>query len=242
VAFFPAKQMKVTNNISTLSVQERQSAISKVIDPTFVCTAFKEPRFYLFSRREPMISAEQGRDLHNERIQQLLPVPKKSQKNLLPNKVVMFTSKGEIYLELYPQLCPKTVENFVTHAKNGYYNNMIFHRVIKGFMVQTGDPEGDGTGGESIWGAEFADELHPDLRHEEPFTLSMANCGPNTNASQFFITTVPCPWLDDKHTVFGKVTKGMNAVTDIESVRVDKDNKPLMEVKLHSIRVKESEE
>jgi len=78
---------------------------------------------------------------------------------------------------------PKTVENFVTHAKNNYYNNMIFHRVIKGFMVQTGDPEGDGTGGDSIWGNEFADEISPDLKHDEPFTLSMANCGANTNAS-----------------------------------------------------------
>jgi peptidylprolyl isomerase domain and WD repeat-containing protein 1 len=80
-------------------------------------------------------------------------------------------------------LAPKTVENFVTHAKNNYYNNMIFHRVIKGFMVQTGDPEGDGTGGDSIWGHEFADEICPDLKHDEPFTLSMANCGANTNAS-----------------------------------------------------------
>lgn len=106
-------------------------------------------------------------------------------------------------------------------------------------MVQTGDPEGDGTGGDSIWGHEFADEFHPNLKHDQPFTLSMANCGANTNASQFFISTVPCPWLDGKHTVFGRVTKGMSAVTDIESVRVDKENKPLIEVKLHSIRVKE---
>lgn len=83
-------------------------------------------------------------------------------------------------------------------------------------MVQTGDPEGDGTGGDSIWGHEFENEIHPDLGHDQPFTLSMANCGPNTNASQFFIPTAPCPWLDGKHTVFGRVTKGMAAVTDIE--------------------------
>ena len=133
----------------------------------------------------------------------------------LPNQVVIYTSKGEIHCELYPQ-CQKTVENFTTHAKNGYYSNMIFHRVIKGFMVQTGCPEGNGTAGESIWGGEFEDEIRQTLSHTEPGTLSMANCGKNTNASQFYITTVPCPWLDGKHTVFGKVTKGMEVVNDIE--------------------------
>ncbi len=149
---------------------------------------------------------------------------------------------GEIYCDLYPNECPKTCENFITHCRNGYYNNLKFHRVIKGFMIQTGDPEGDGTGGESIWGKEFADEFHPSLSHDTPFTLSMANCGPNTNASQFFITTVPCPWLDQKHTVFGRVTKGAGAVMDIETVRVDADHKPLIDVKMHSIRVKDLEE
>ena len=97
--------------------------------------------------------------------------------------MVIYTSKGEIYCDLFPTKCPKTVENFTTHAKNGYYNNMIFHRVIKGFMVQTGCPDGDGTGGDSIWGKEFADEICDELTHEQPFTLSMANCGPGTNAS-----------------------------------------------------------
>ena len=129
----------------------------------------------------------------------------------LADKAVMYTTMGEIHLQLYPQDCPKTVENFVTHARNGYYDNLIFHRVIRSFMIQTGDPDGDGTGGSSIWGDEFEDEIRPNLIHES-FTLSMANAGPNTNASQFFITTVPCPWLDGKHTVFGKVTRGMEVV------------------------------
>lgn len=111
-------------------------------------------------------------------------------------------------MTLYPDECPKTVENFVTHSRNNYYNGVIFHRVIKSFMVQTGDPEGDGTGGTSIWGEEFEDEFHEKLNHDEPFMLSMANCGRNTNGSQFFITTVPCPWLNNKHTVFGKVSRG----------------------------------
>lgn len=166
---------------------------------------------------------------------------KPTKKNALPTKVVIYTSMGEIYCDLYPNECPKTVENFTTHAKNGYYNNLIFHRVIKGFMVQTGCPEGDGTGGVSIWGGNFEDEIHDSLKHEKPFVLSMANCGVNTNGSQFFITTVPCPWLDGKHTVFGKVTSGQSAVTDIENVRVDKEHKPLVDVKLHSIRVKDLE-
>ena len=109
---------------------------------------------------------------------------------------------------MYPQECPKTVENFTTHAKNGYYSNLIFHRVVKGFMIQTGDPAGDGSGGTSIWGYEFEDEISDKLKHKEPFVLAMANCGKNTNGSQFYITTVPCPWLDGKHTVFGRVTKG----------------------------------
>lgn len=103
----------------------------------------------------------------------------------------------------------------MTHCRNGYYDSHIFHRVIKGFMIQTGDPNGDGTGGTSIWGVEFEDELRDHLKHDA-FTLSMANAGPHTNGSQFFITTVACPWLDGKHTVFGRVTRGSEVVTDIE--------------------------
>ena len=169
-----------------------------------------------------------------------MPVTQKSAKEIaLPNQVVIYTSKGEIHCELYPAQCPKTVENFITHAKNGYYNNLIFHRVIKGFMIQTGCPKGDGTGGESIWGDVFEDEIRATLRHTDPGTLAMANCGKNTNGSQFYITTVPAHWLDGKHTVFGKVIKGMEVVTDIESARVDSEEKPLMDVKMQSIRIKE---
>ena len=98
---------------------------------------------------------------------------------------------GDVHIKLFPDLTPKTIENFVTHARNGYYNGHLFHRVIKGFMIQTGDPKGDGTGGTSIWGTDFEDEFHPSLRHDRPYTVSMANAGPGTNGSQFFITTVP---------------------------------------------------
>jgi peptidylprolyl isomerase domain and WD repeat-containing protein 1 len=101
---------------------------------------------------------------------------------------IIHTTYGDIHIRLFPDAAPKAVENFVTHAKKGYYNNVIFHRVIRKFMIQTGDPLGDGTGGESIWGRDFEDEFST-LKHDRPYTVSMANAGPGTNASQFFITT-----------------------------------------------------
>jgi peptidylprolyl isomerase domain and WD repeat-containing protein 1 len=126
-----------------------------------------------------------------------------------------------------------------TLCRNGYYNNIIFHRVIKGFMIQTGDPTGTGSGGESMWGNEFEDEFVRTLRHDRPFTVSMANAGPNTNGSQFFITTVPAPWLDNKHTVFGRVTKGFDVVTKIENVKVNKADKPTEgDIKIQGVQVK----
>lgn len=130
-------------------------------------------------------------------------------------KVVIKTDKGDIELELYAQQTPKTVQNFATLAKRGYYNGISFHRVIDNFMIQGGDPTGTGAGGESIYGGKFEDEIVPSLKHDGPGVLSMANAGPNTNGSQFFITHVATPWLDGKHTVFGKVTKGMDVVNAI---------------------------
>ena len=104
-------------------------------------------------------------------------------------------------------------------------------------MIQTGDPDGDGTGGVSIWGYEFEDEFNDKLNHDEPFMLSMANAGPHTNASQFFITTVPTPWLNKKHTVFGKVIRGQEVVKEIEKLRTDDKAKPLMDVKIQTIKI-----
>ena len=122
------------------------------------------------------------------------------------------TDKGDITVQLFADKTPKTVNNFVFLAKQGFYDGTIFHRVIKDFMAQGGDPTGTGRGGP---GYDFADEFHPSLRHDKPGILSMANAGPNTNGSQFFITHVPTPWLDRKHSVFGQVTQGMEVVLAI---------------------------
>merc|ERR1712087_430521 len=180
-----------------------------------------KPRFFLFSTREPPEStADYGRDIFNEKPtkEDAAVAASIRTENPLGKQATIHTTMGDIVVKLFFQECPKSVENFTVHSKNGYYDNTIFHRVIQGFMIQTGDPQGDGTGGESIWGGEFEDEFHRSLKHDRPFTLSMANAGPNTNGSQFFITTVPCPWLDSKHTVFGRVLEGANVVAACERV------------------------
>ena len=123
------------------------------------------------------------------------------------------TSRGAIKINLYDDKVPKTVANFEKLAKQGFYNGLKFHRVIPEFMIQTGCPQGTGTGGP---GYKFADEFHPDLKHSGPGVLSMANAGPNTNGSQFFITHVATPWLDGKHSVFGQVTEGQDIVDAIK--------------------------
>ncbi len=127
-------------------------------------------------------------------------------------KCTIETNKGDIVLELYDSRAPKTVANFEKLANEGFYNGLTFHRVIPDFMVQAGCPQGTGTGGP---GYTFEDEFHPELRHTGPGILSMANAGPNTNGSQFFITHVACPWLDGKHAVFGSVTSGQDVVDSI---------------------------
>ncbi len=179
--------------------------------------------------------------------------------------VTVHTNLGDFTLELFPEVAPKTVENFVTHAKNGYYDGVIFHRVIEDFMIQGGDPTGTGMGGESIYGRTFEDEFS-----REAFnlygTLSMANAGPNTNGSQFFIVTakqVPAqmlkqlkdggwpeeiveeyakvggtPWLDHRHTVFGRVVEGKDVVLKIEGVERNAQDRPLEDVVIESMDVK----
>ncbi|KAL9951876.1 hypothetical protein ACROYT_G044615 [Oculina patagonica] len=187
-------------------------------------------------------SGESDRDVFNEKPtrEEILAATQGSEgTKKLPNEATLHTTMGDITFKLFSKECPKTVENFATHSENGYYNTNIFHRVIHQFMIQTGDPEGDGTGGESIWGGEFEDEFHRNLRHDRPYTVSMANAGPNTNGSQFFITVVPTPWLDNKHTVFGRVSKGMDVADAISKVKTNpKDDKPYEEIKIINVSLK----
>ncbi len=135
----------------------------------------------------------------------------------------MQTEKGEIVLSLFAEETPNTVNNFIFLARQGFYDGTTFHRVIRDFMVQGGDPTGTGTGGP---GYRFADEFHPSLKHDRPGILSMANAGPNTNGSQFFITHVPTPWLDGRHSVFGQVTSGLDVVLAIPERDPQRANTP----------------
>ncbi|MDR2199687.1 MAG: peptidylprolyl isomerase [Deltaproteobacteria bacterium] len=145
------------------------------------------------------------------------------------------TSKGNFEVELFSDLAPKTVDNFVSLANKKYYDGTIFHRVISDFMIQGGDPTGTGTGGP---GYVIKDEFGAGLSHDAAGTLSMANAGPDTGGSQFFITLVPTKWLDGKHAVFGKVVKGMDVVQAIGAVKTNQSDRPLEEVRIISLAIK----
>jgi len=146
--------------------------------------------------------------------------------------VTFQTTAGDFKCELYWNEAPKTCKNFVELARKGYYNNCIFHRVIKDFMIQTGDPTGTGRGGTSIYGDKFADEITKSLKHTGAGILSMANSGPNTNGSQFFVTLAPTPWLDGKHTIFGRISSGIQVVDRIGRVETDANDRPRETVKI----------
>ncbi|HBR94469.1 MAG TPA: peptidylprolyl isomerase [Opitutae bacterium] len=146
--------------------------------------------------------------------------------------IVLETTQGDVEIELFPSIAPLAVANFVGHIQDGYYNDLIFHRVIDGFMIQGGDPLGSGTGGESIWGKNFPDEFSEEARFDSEGMLAMANSGPMTNGSQFFITTSNPEWLNDKHTIFGKVVKGYDNVVKIEKVETGAGDKPVEEQKI----------
>jgi len=226
--------------------KEGESSTAPINDTLVLAMAYNQRRFYVFSHIDPVqdpeapVDALTRRDVWNEapsaadRFAVGGPSDAGASKKLA-KKAVLRTTMGDIHIQLFGSQVPKTVENFVGHSKAGYYDDVIFHRVIKGFMLQTGDPLGDGTGGESIWGGEFEDEFVPGLRHDRPFTVSMANAGPNTNGSQFFITTVPTNWLDNKHTVFGRVVQGMDVCTAIENVKTDDLDKPLEEIRILNV-------
>jgi len=141
--------------------------------------------------------------------------------------VVLETNQGNIELEMNAKVAPKAVENFTTHVKNGYYNGIIFHRVIKGFMIQGGDPTGTGTGGASIWKKDFDNEYAANVVFDKPYILAMANRGPNTNGSQFFITTAATPHLNGGYTIFGKVVAGQDVVQKIENTKTAAMDRPV---------------
>jgi peptidyl-prolyl cis-trans isomerase A (cyclophilin A) len=161
----------------------------------------------------------------------------------------LMTTQGTVTVRLFPDHAPKTVRNFVELAEGGrewtnpvtraktkdkLYDGTIFHRVITGFMIQAGDPLGNGTGGP---GYKFADEIHPDLGFDRPYLLGMANAGPGTNGSQFFITTVPTPWLTGKHTIFGEVISGADVVENISRVPTVPGDRPVTDVVLQSVTI-----
>ena len=146
---------------------------------------------------------------------------------------------GSFKIELFTDLAPITTKNFIDLSKKGFYDGVIFHRVIDAFMIQGGDPTGTGRGGP---GYTIPDEFDPELRHDKPGILSMANAGPNTGGSQFFITLVPTPWLDGRHAIFGTVVEGMDIVSAIGSTETGPGDKPVVDVTINTITIEEKEE
>ena len=153
----------------------------------------------------------------------------------MTNKIAIFnTTQGNFKIELFQDKAPITVGNFMKLVNQGFYNGLIFHRVIPGFMIQSGCPHGTGRGGP---GYTIPDEFHPSLKHDQKGIVSMANAGPNTGGSQFFITVAPTPWLDKHHSVFGKVIDGYDVVESISKVQKDRNDKPLKDVVINSIHI-----
>ncbi len=156
----------------------------------------------------------------------------------MPNRIARFeTSRGTFSIELFEQRAPRTTANFIELVGKGFYDHLVFHRVIDGFMIQGGCPKGMGTGGP---GYQIDDEFHPELRHDGPGVLSMANAGPNTGGSQFFITLAATPWLDDHHAVFGKVTGGQEVIQQIGQVPTDRRDRPLQDVTIQTVTIAEA--
>jgi peptidylprolyl isomerase len=167
-----------------------------------------------------------------------LSLTQAQESNVKSTTVVLETNQGNIELTLYPDKAPKAVENFVGLVKKGYYDGLLFHRVIKGFMIQGGDPTGTGSGGTSIWGTDFADEINPDLSFDKPGILAMANRGPDTNGSQFFITTAVTTWLNGHYTIFGAVSNGYDSVAKIESSTTGQGDRPVQDQKIIKAYIK----
>ncbi len=155
--------------------------------------------------------------------------------------IALKTNQGTIKIKLYPDIAPKTCENFIGLVKKGYYDGLIFHRVIPGFMIQGGDPTGTGMGGESVWGGKFEDEFSSKVEFNKPGILAMANSGPGTNGSQFFITVAETPWLNGHHTIFGEVIEGMDIVEKIVNTSRGANDRPNEEQKIIKAYLPENE-
>jgi peptidylprolyl isomerase len=152
--------------------------------------------------------------------------------------MIMETTEGTLEIALKPAIAPKACENFMKLAEKKYYDGLVFHRIIKDFMIQGGDPKGNGTGGQSIWGKPFEDEFSSSCQFDRPGLLAMANSGPHTNGSQFFITTVETPWLNNRHTIFGEVVKGYEVVEKLEKTATDRMDRPKVPQKILKVYLK----
>ncbi|CAJ2508435.1 Uu.00g134610.m01.CDS01 [Anthostomella pinea] len=198
-------------------------------------------------KHEPQLSSQMGQNQQTSHVgqqqssssgqQTSATAPSTSGQAETGEGVILHTTLGDITIALYRDETPKTCKNFSELARTGKYDNVVFHRIIPGFMIQGGDPTGTGSGGSSIYGSKFEDEIVGTLRHEDKGTLSMANSGPGTNGSQFFITLGATPHLNGKHTVFGHVVQGMDVVDKLGAVRTDGSDRPLQEVKIESCEV-----
>jgi len=168
-----------------------------------------------------------------------LPTTSQGQNAMNDKPIVVFeTTQGTIEIQLFPDIAPKTCENMIGLVEKGYYDGVIFHRIIKNFMIQGGDPTGTGRGGESLWGGKFEDEVTEAIEFDRKGLLAMANAGPNTNGSQFFITTVATPWLNMRHTIFGEVVSDYAIVAKLENVPTAPGDRPLEEQKIIKAYIK----
>lgn len=243
-------QLQLARGDISFANRDREEA-KEFNDSLLIATAYNQRRLYVFSHVDPSTfkkgSGEEAswikRDQWNE-----APNAQDAQFHRHQNgggasenreavsRAILRTTAGDIHIDLFSKLVPRTFENFTGLVRRGSYDGVIFHRVIKQFMLQTGDFENqDGTGGESVWGGEFEDEFVRELRHDRPFVVSMANAGPNTNGSQFFITTVAAPWLDNKHTIFGRVSQGFDVVSAIENCKTNDLDKPLEDIMIRNV-------
>lgn len=196
----------------------------------------KEMEERIVEKQSPRVDAVTGATISSqmvsEAVEDALEKAAPGEESALRPRVILETNRGRIELLLYPDRAPRAVENFLGLVGKGYYDGIIFHRVIPGFMIQGGDPTGTGRGGDSIWGKPFPDEFDPGLRFDRPGLLAMANAGPGTNGSQFFITVAAAPWLNDRHTIFGEVTAGYETVEAIVQTPTESGNRPREEQKI----------